>query len=192
MAHTEAALRLAIRTLLNGDHIGFRVNGVVRSILMPCPDPEPQFACYIAAEVQDSRTQNISRICAIVPIRMPNGIESLQADPALFETTGPLFNECPPYILEALSEPKNEISRRWRARSAAQRWRYEIAQHVSQDGTTDLYLILGARGTEAVIEHRSGLPQEAVEAAFDVFAHEHPMASIALVRPTSGQKRLAS
>jgi len=191
MAHTEAALRLAIRTLLNGKFDGFKFVGVVRAILMPCPDPDPQLVCYIAAKFEDERTKFIVNLCAVVPIRMPHGIDSLQADRAILEVSGPLFNECPPFILEVLSEPMNLMSRRWRARSASKPWRYEIIQENNEDGTADLSLVLSARGTEAVLEHRPGIPPEDFDASYEAFALEHPMASLAPITADRDGKRLA-
>jgi hypothetical protein len=174
------ALRHGLTTLLRDfQRAGFHAT-VIRSVLVDiCPAETRQAplesVVYAAVRVESVVLGAAVRLCA-----SDRGALRLVAS-VHHETSNPPYRDCPPYILEVLSDAGTEPARQWRQACAARKWSYEFIFGHADGDTRSIRIVLRRQQCSIVVRDERDIQPEAFDRLLDSLTGLYPMASIPIL-----------
>ena len=132
--------------------------------------------CYVAVEIPDAFGQ-VSVSAFIVKVRAASGAVAVAE--IAHENDASTSYDCPPYILEVLTESQDECARIWRRLCAERAWCYEIIVGGPTLGDTrSISLVLGRGKARAILVHEADIPPCEFDARQEDLSRRHIMAGI--------------
>lgn len=133
--------------------------------------------CYLAVRTQNLKGRAIVS-CAIVSVFVSPDENILTVNTACGESDASDYTDCPPTILEVLTEPETEESAIWRKRCASKRWSYQMCITTDARGFRNINVLLSCNGCTRLVHAERNICPEAFRDTYYRIASEFVMSSI--------------
>lgn len=177
---SSLSLRHGLATLLRDfQRSGFQAT-VIRSVLVDSCPVETRQGPFEAVVYAAVRVESVVLGAAVVLTASDRDALSLVAS-VHHETSNPPYRDCPPYILEVLTEAGTERTRQWRQACAERKWSYEIIIAPGQADMRSIRIVLRRPECSIVVHEVGNIEPWAFDRMLDSLAGLYPMASIPIL-----------
>jgi hypothetical protein len=177
---SSLSLRHGLATLLRDfQRSGFQAT-VIRSVLVDSCPVETRQGPFEAVVYAAVRVESVVLGAAVVLTASDRDALSLVAS-VHHETSNPPYRDCPPYILEVLTEAGTERTRQWRQACAERKWSYELVIGHAHGDTRSIRIVLRRQHCSIVVRDERDIQPAAFDRMLDSLACLYPMASIPIL-----------